>query len=199
MKKILVFITVSLAFIASVMANPSTVPDKSLLCAACHGPQGISSNPDWPSIAGQHQEYLLKELRDMKTGRTRQAATMSAILASLTDADLQNLAQFYANQPAPTGETPQEHLKRGELLYRGGDRLKGISACIACHGPKGTGNGPAGFPRLSGQHAEYTIQQLKAFQTKQRSNDLHSIMRDISSKMNEDDMRRVAYYIQGLH
>lgn len=199
MKKILLFILIAFGTVASAMAETIKAPEKTLLCGACHGSQGISTNPEWPSIAGQHKEYLLKELRDMKEGKTRQALTMSAILAELNDTELQNLAQFYANQPAPKGETPEEHLKRGELLYRGGDRTKGITACIACHGPKGLGNGPAGFPLLSGQHADYTIQQLKAFQTKQRSNDLNSIMRDISSKMNEDDMRAVAYYIQGLH
>lgn len=199
MKKIIFAILLSLMLTTSALAEALKAPEKALLCTACHGANGISTVPEWPSIAGQHQKYLLKELHDIKEGKTRQALTMSAILNDLSDAELESLAAFYASQPAPQGTTPENYLKRGELLYRGGDRAQGITACIACHGPNGRGNGQAGFPLLSGQHAEYTIQQLKAFKSKERTNDLNSIMRDISSRMNEDDMRAVAYYIQGLH
>lgn len=124
---------------------------------------------------------------------------MNALSASLTESEIKELANFYASQPLPQGSTPENYLKRGELLYRGGDFAKHITACIACHGPRGTGNAQAGFPVLTGQHALYTIQQLQAFKDGKRSNDLNSIMRDISARMSQEDMEAVAYYIQGLH
>ncbi|ARG96309.1 c-type cytochrome [Legionella micdadei] len=172
---------------------------KSAVCAACHGPQGVSSNPQWPNLAGQHASYLIKQMHDFKKGTTRNAATMAAVLTDLSDQDIVELANYYSNQSIAEGETPEKFLKRGELLYRGGDFSKHITACIACHGPKGTGNAQAGFPVLTGQHAEYTIQQLQAFKDRKRTNDLNSIMRDISERMSKEDMEAVAYYIQGLH
>lgn len=198
MKKIL-FAAVLFGTVAVSTAEGSNIGEKAALCIACHGPQGISPNSKWPSLAGQHASYLIKQLQDFKKGTTRNAATMTAIMANLNDADMAELAVFYANQPLPTGATPENHLKRGEQLYRGGDFDKHITACIACHGPRGTGNSQAGFPVLSGQNAPYTIEQLQAFKDKKRANDLNSIMRDISARMSQDDMEAVAYYIQGLH
>lgn len=200
MKKI-VFI---LAFLQTFAVHAAEVPPnadlgKVALCIACHGQEGISTNPEWPSIAGQHASYLSKQLHDFKEGKTRNAATMTPLTAGLSDEDISELAAFYAKQTVPEGTTPEKYVKRGEQLYRGGDFEKHITACIACHGPRGTGNGQAGFPALSGQHAAYTIQQLQDFKDKKRSNDLNSIMRDISANMSQDDMEAVAYYIQGLH
>lgn len=194
MKKILCAI-----FLLGTVATCTGETPKTAVCAACHGPQGVSSNPQWPNLAGQHARYLIKELHDFKTGTTRNAAAMTAVLADLNDEDIAELADFYSKKPIASGETPEKLLKRGELLYRGGDFAKHITACIACHGPKGTGNAQAGFPLLTGQHAEYTIQQLQAFKDKKRTNDLNAIMRDISARMSQEDMEAVAYYIQGLH
>nr|WP_232505626.1 c-type cytochrome [Legionella clemsonensis] len=174
-------------------------PAKTAVCVACHGQQGISLNPEWPNIAGQHASYILKQLQDYKKVTTRNVPVMTGVVATLTDADMAELAAFYARQPLPEGVTPQKYLKRGEQLYRGGDFEKHITACIACHGPRGTGNAQAGFPVVSGQHAPYTVQQLQAFKENKRSNDLNSIMRDISSRMSQEDMEAVAYYMQGLH
>ncbi|MCX7115555.1 MAG: c-type cytochrome [Gammaproteobacteria bacterium] len=168
-------------------------------CMACHGGNGKSLNPAWPNIGGQHAPYLLKQLQDMKAGKTRAAPVMTGILSQLTEPDLQALALYYAAQPQATGVTPEAYVKRGELLYRGGDFKRHVSACIACHGPGGEGNAQAGFPVLSGQHAPYTIQQLKAFSVGTRHNDVNSIMRDMSHRMSENDMQAVAYYIQGLY
>ncbi|KTC88084.1 MULTISPECIES: c-type cytochrome [Legionella] len=193
----------ALAFLGTIVSasaeTSKTEPAKAVLCAACHGSQGISQDPQWPNLAGQHANYLIKQLQDFKTGTTRNAATMTAILASLNDKDIAELSIFYSKMPLPAGQTPEKFLKRGELLYRGGDFAKHLTACIACHGPKGTGNAQAGFPVLTGQHAAYTVQQLQAFKDKKRANDLNSIMRDISSRMSQEDMEAVAYYIQGLH
>lgn len=171
---------------------------KSALCVACHGTKGISSNPEWPSLAGQHRDYLAKQLRDFKKG-TRPSELMTAIVATLSDADIENLADYYANQPLPKGVTPKQYLKRGEQLYRGGDFKKHITACIACHGPRGLGNAQAMFPVLSGQQAVSTINELEQFKQNKRRNDLHAIMRDISKNMDKEDMEAVAYYVSGLH
>ncbi|KTD20940.1 cytochrome c4 [Legionella lansingensis] len=200
MKKILFAVVLCWASAINAAAEQTnTVVEKTALCVACHGQQGISVNPQWPNLAGQHASYLLKQLKDYKNITTRNVPVMTAIVANLSDADMAALAEYYAKQPLGEGATPEKYLKRGEQLYRGGDFKKHITACIACHGPRGTGNGQAGFPLLSGQHAPYTIQQLQAFKDKKRSNDLNAIMRDISERMSQEDMEAVAYYIQGLH
>ena len=124
---------------------------------------------------------------------------MSPMAINLSEQDMEDLAIFYAKQPIPQGKTAKKYLARGEQLYRGGDFSKHITACIACHGPKGTGNKQAGFPVVSGQHAAYTVLQLQAFKDKKRSNDLNSIMHDISVRMDTDDMDAVANYMAGLY
>ncbi len=169
---------------------------KSNTCSACHGKRGISINPLWPNLAGQNEHYLLKQLIDFKKGNH---PIMSPAVQHLNEQDMAMLAAFYANLPPPSGTTLKTFLKRGEQLYRGGDYKKHITACIACHGPRGTGNNQAGFPSLSGQNPAYTIQQLQAFKAHTRQNDLHSIMQDISSRMSVEDMEAVAHYVAGLH
>ena len=171
---------------------------KTQTCAACHGPQGISLNPEWPNLAGQHATYLRKQLNDYKRGKTRRDVMMTAIAASLSEQDILDVAQYYASLKCSEGKTPQKYNLLGEKIYRVGDFEKGIAACIACHGPKGTGNDEAGFPVLSGQKARYTIQQLKAFKHQTRCDDLNHMMQDISARMSQEDMEAVAYYIQGI-
>lgn len=173
--------------------------EKSTLCAACHGPAGVSTMPEWPNLAGQHPPYTIKQLHDYQEGKHRQAGVMGPIVAQLTEQDISDLATYYAKQPIPQGITPQKYLKRGEQLYRGGDFDKHITACIACHGPTGQGNAQAGFPVVAGQQVGYTVAQLQAFKDKVRSNDLNAIMRDISARMDVDDMTAVAHYINGLY
>ena len=173
--------------------------NKSTICAACHGSNGISINPMWPNLAGQHSRYLAKQLHDFKQNHGRNAPTMGPMVAHLNEQDMDDLAAYYSKQPLPEGITPKKYLKRGERLYRGGDFSKHITACIACHGPSGHGNAEAGFPSLSGQNAAYTILQLQAFKDKKRCNDLNSIMQNISGRMDVDDMTAVANYIAGLY
>ncbi|CDZ76031.1 Cytochrome c4 precursor [Legionella massiliensis] len=190
---------IALLLLGFLTSSTAGTPAKTALCAACHGQQGQSTNPEWPSLAGQHASYLIKQLQDFQQAKTRNALTMTGLSSSLSETEIKELAEFYARQHLPKGSTPEKYLKRGELLYRGGDFAKHITACIACHGPQGTGNAQAGFPVLTGQHAQYTIQQLQAFKDGKRSNDLNSIMRDISARMSQEDMEAVAYYVQGLH
>ncbi len=198
MKKI-VFAVALFGTVATQAAADLTIGlEKSKFCSACHGQQGISLNVEWPNLAGQHASYLIKQMQDYKKGVSRNEATMVAVMASFSEQDIADLAAFYAQQKLPEGETPEKYLQRGKALYRGGDFTKHITACIACHGPKGSGNEQAGFPMLAGQHALYTLGQLQAFKAQKRTNDLNSIMRDISGRMSEEDMEAVAYYIQGL-
>ncbi len=199
MKKIVFLLALCSTITAFAVGDYQAGQEKSTVCAACHGATGISINPLWPNLAGQHATYLVKQLHDFKNMKTRNAPTMTPMVTNLTEQDMNDLAAFYARQPLPEGSTPQKYLKRGEQLYRGGDFSKHITACIACHGPAGLGNAQANFPVLSGQHAAYTVQQLQAFKDKKRSNDLNSIMRDISARMSLEDMQAVANYVAGLH
>ncbi|RUR12887.1 cytochrome c [Legionella sp. km772] len=188
-----------LFFILLLFSTAVFAEDKRILCTACHGPEGISRNPEWPNIAGQNSSYFTKQLKDMKARTTRDPGTMAGIVGALTQQDIDDLAAYYAKMPAAQGITAKQFLQRGQQLYRGGDRSKGIPACIACHGPKGAGNNSAGFPQIAGQHANYTIAQLIAFKEKKRTNDLNHIMQDISARMSQEDIEAVAHYIEGLY
>lgn len=173
--------------------------EKNATCMACHGNTGHSSNPIWPNLAGQHASYIFKQLQDFKAGKTRNNPSMTGMVAPLSEQDMHDLAAYYASFTVAEGQTPKKYLERGARVYRGGDFKRGVTACIACHGPNGMGNQQARFPVLSGQHAQYTIQQLQAFKKGKRSNDLNGIMQGIASRMSTEDIEAVAYYIQGLH
>lgn len=171
---------------------------KAATCAACHGMDGNSVNPQWPSLAGQHAGYLVETLEAFKSGK-RSDVLMNAQAMILQDADLTNVAAYYAAQ-APTQRTADPELaEAGERLYRGGDKESSVSACIACHGPSGRGNDPAGYPSLTGQHAVYTAKQLKDYKSGARTSDGdQQIMRNIAANLSEEQIEAVAAYIQGL-
>ena len=192
------FILIFILYIPLVLYAQENAPNKAAICAACHGQQGNSANPEWPNIAGQHPKYFIKQLKEMRDSSLYNAPIMSTIVATLSKQDIDELAAYYARMPIAYSSTPEQFLKHGEQLYREGDFAKRITACIACHGPKGSGNAQAGFPVLAGQHAVYTVLQLNAFKDGKRKNDLNHIMRDISSRMSQDDMKAVAHYIEGL-
>ena len=171
---------------------------KSAACAACHGMDGNSVNPEWPKLAGQSEQYLYKQLKNFKSGE-RKNATMAGMVAALSDQDMQDLAAFYASQSIKPGKADETKVSLGEKIYRGGNSASGVSACIACHGPTGAGNPAAKFPMLSGQHAKYTGIQLYAFRKGERANDAGQMMRNIASKMTDAEIDAVAEYIAGLH
>ncbi|GAB4393348.1 MAG: c-type cytochrome [Gammaproteobacteria bacterium] len=179
----------------------SAMPEVAKVCAACHGPDGNSLSPIWPKLAAQHAKYFIKQMQDFKQGPEgpRYNVTMHGMAAGLSDDDIALLANYYAQQPISPGKANPELIKLGETIYRAGDRTKGISACTACHGPRGLGNGQAGFPRLSGQFAQYTELQMNAYKDGSRSNDANGIMRDIAQRMTEQQIKAVASYLEGLH
>jgi len=165
------------------------------VCAACHGVDGNSAITLNPRLAGQHPGYLVKQLNDFKAGK-RSNAVMAGMVANLTDEDIKGLADYFAAQLSKLGKAKINGKgSLGERIYRGGIASSQLPACAACHGANGEGL-PKRFPRLSGQHAEYTVQQLNAFRKGARANG--PMMQVIAAKMTEVEMRAVADYIQGL-
>jgi len=172
---------------------------KSITCGACHGAEGNSANAVWPNLAGQNAPYTQAQLKAFKSGR-RQNALMTSQAMMLSDQDMADLAVYYESLPGAVQAIANEKLLiRGESLYRGGDKEKGIAACMACHGPTGAGNPAAKYPVLKGQHAAYTALQLRAYADGTRkSADKVQIMYDIASRLDADDIEALASYVQGL-
>lgn len=182
--------------------NPTLGKSKSEVCTACHGPVGVSVVPAWPSIAGQWEKYLIKELVEFRKGDkgTRFDPSMFGMTQNLSDQDIADLAAYFASQKPGTGSTPANFLSLGEKIYRGGNMQAGIPACgPSCHGPTGEGLALAGIPRLSGQQAQYTIDTLKKFKSGARSGDPNAIMRDIAKRMSDEEIEAVSNYVSGLH
>ena len=170
----------------------------SITCAACHGVDGNSSvNPEWPSLAGQHAEYILRQLQSFKSG-ARQDPMMSPMVIPLTDQDMADLAAYYAAQAQAGLEADPDKVALGRRLYRGGDADAGIAACAACHGPGGKGNPMAQYPALHGQHAAYIEIQLKAYRSGTRQTDPNRMMRDVARTLSDEQIAAVASYVQGL-
>ncbi|GAB7530517.1 c-type cytochrome [Pseudomonas sp. 3A(2025)] len=180
-------------------ADAAAGKNKVLVCSACHGPDGNSPLANFPKLAGQGERYLLKQLHDIKAGK-RVVPEMTGQLDPLSDQDLADIAAWYASQTASTGAADPALVARGQALFRGGDLETGLPACTGCHAPDGSGNVPAGFPRLGGQHADYITKQLTAFREGQRVNDGDTqVMRTIAGKLSSKDIEALAQYIQGLH
>ena len=179
--------------------DPEAGRAKALTCSACHGQDGNSVNPEWPNLAGQHEKYIVKALRSYKDG-TRNVVLMTSQVAGLSDQDMEDVAAFFASQTLARQTADPDLVKLGERIYRGGNIERGISACIACHGPSGRGNPAAGYPALAGQHATYTANQLLAYRanTRQTDADVDQVMRNVSALLSEAEIDAVASYIQGL-
>jgi len=165
------------------------------VCAACHAPDGNSVITLNPKLAGQHPEYLFKQLNNFKDG-SRANAVMSGMVANLSPEDMQSLAQYFSQQTITLAKAKSNGKgSLGEKIYRGGIAKTNVPACAACHGANGAGL-PKQFPRLASQHADYTYQQLKTFRTGERAN--APMMMVIAAKMTDAEMQAVADYIQGL-
>lgn len=180
--------------------DPQAGQSNAAVCAGCHGQNGAQPvQPVYPKLAGLGETYLYKQLQHIKAGE-RQIPEMTGLLANLSDKDLQDLAAYFDQQQTPIGKANPDLVKKGEQLYRGGNLASGVPACAGCHNPKGLGNEPGGFPRLSGQRPDYVIKQLKAYRTGDRSTGAMSqIMMDVASRLTEEEMAAVASYVSGLH
>ncbi len=165
------------------------------VCVACHAADGNSSTPANPKLAGQHPEYLLKQLQEYKSGK-RANAIMQGMAATLSDDDMRNIAYWLASQkPAPGFASDAALVKLGERIYRGGLADRGIAACAGCHSPNGAGI-PSQYPRLAGQHADYTKTQLEHFRSGARANNAQ--MTGVAAKMTDREIQAVSDYIAGL-
>ena len=165
------------------------------VCAACHGADGNSTIVFNPKLAQQHPEYLVKQLHDFKSDK-RADPVMKGFATMLSDEEMRNISAWLAKQPAKNGfATDKDLVLLGERIYRGGIAERNIAACVSCHSPNGAGI-PAQYPRLSGQHADYTAKQLVAFRDGTRGNNLP--MRDVAAKLNDREIKAVADYIAGL-
>ena len=171
----------------------------STVCVACHGADGNSANPVWPKIAGQGDAYIVKQLTDFRSDSRAEATMTPMAKAIASDEDVLHLAAYFSSQKTKLGTANKDKVALGEAIYRGGNLTTGVAACAACHGPTGSGNVAAKFPKVSGQHAQYVVIQLKAFKSGKRSNDVGEIMRGVAKNMTEEEMEAVAEYISGLH
>jgi len=165
------------------------------VCVACHAADGNSTTPANPKLAQQHPEYLIKQLQEFKSGK-RKNAVMQGFAAALSDDDMRNIAYWLADQKAKVGAaTDKDLVKLGERIYRGGIADRQIAACAGCHSPNGAGI-PAQYPRLSGQHADYTAAQLQQFRSGARANNVQ--MTGVAAKMTDMEIKAVSDYIAGL-
>ncbi len=193
----------SAAASAAEAVKPAAKPDlakgqatSTAICAACHTADGSRGSPANPIIQGQHPEYLVKQLNEFKAGK-RQNAVMTGMAAALSEADMRNVAAFYAGKTAKPGFAKNKAtVELGEKIYRGGIADRSIPACAGCHSPNGAGI-PAQYPRLAGQHADYTEAQLVAFRGGARKNSVP--MTGVAAKMNDREIKAVADYIAGLN
>jgi len=165
-------------------------------CAACHGAQAPARIPLGKDAAQQHPEYLVKQLQEFKSGK-RANAVMSGMAAGLSDEDMKNISYWLASKKQKAGFAKDKELVAlGERIYRGGIADRQIAACAGCHSPNGSGI-PSQYPRLGGQHADYTAAQLTAFRDGVRKNSLQ--MTGVAAKLNDREIKAVADYIAGLH
>jgi cytochrome c553 len=164
-------------------ADATAGAEKAAICAGCHGPNGKSSNAQWPNLAAQQSAYLAAQLKAFKSG-SRANSMMQSMAANLNDQDIDNLAAYFASQPpAKAGGDP--------ALAKTGAEKAGM--CLGCHGDQGQGN--AEIPRLAGQHPSYLVTQLKNFKSGARQN---SHMQAMANTLSEDDMKVLAAYLGSL-
>jgi len=184
-------------------ADPSKAePIVQKLCAACHAADGNSTQPENPVLAGQHAEYLLKQLLNFKPQGGKPAERphniMTGMVANLSADDMRDLAAHFEKQkPGSRAARNAELARLGQAIYRGGILSRGVAACSACHGPNGAGV-PAQYPRLAGQFPEYSAAQLRAFRSGERANDPNRMMRAVAEKLTDREIAAVAEYLAGL-
>ena len=223
MKKLLVsflvvfLVVIGFTSVAQAGGDAAAGKNKAVACVACHGEGGNSIAPTFPKLAGQNARYLVKQMQDIQCGAlsadkqkahkcsARTVPTMAGQLDAFSDDDLADIAAYYSSQSISGGQANADLVAKGEEIYRAGIGAKSVAACSACHSPTGKGNGPAGYPAVGGQHADYIVAQLKAFRAAAdglpgRDNDGDTkIMRDVAYRLSDSEITAVASYISGLH
>ncbi|MBI4987049.1 MAG: cytochrome c4 [Rhodocyclales bacterium] len=218
MVKISCLIAVALAGASSISfaaGNPELGKQKAAACMACHGPDGNSPalpapTEQWPKLAGQVPEYFAKQLHDFKAGK-RSNAQMSPQAQNVAEADIANIAAYFATQKVAANEAGDKALvAQGEKIFHKGKgaRAEFVAACAGCHGPKGAGQhdwaktysaAPVVLaPAIGGQHASYVVKQLKSFKDGSRTNEASNAMRDIAQRLSEGEIKAVAAYVASI-
>lgn len=202
MRKLIAGVVLGLGLATTVYGagDPEAGKANAAVCAGCHGQGGAAPvQPVYPKLAGLGETYIHNQLQNIQSG-DRKIVEMTGILDNFSEQDLQDLAAYFDQQQTPIGKADPALVARGEKLYRGGNMASGVPACAGCHNPQGKGNEPGGFPRLSGQQADYVVKQLKAYRAGDRSTGAMSqIMIDVASKLTDPEIEAVASYVSGLH
>jgi cytochrome c553 len=201
MKKVAIALSLLVGLVGNVNAAGDVEAGKekaAAMCAACHGPDGNSLVDMYPKLAGQHSDYLIKQLTDFKSG-ARKDPIMMGMAAALSDQDMANIAAYYQSVTMTEGTSSEESVTLAQDLYRGGDMERKIASCMSCHGPRGNGSGLAKFPKISNQHATYLAAQLKKFRSGERANDPQSMMGDTAAKLTDAEIDAISAYLGGLH
>ncbi|MEC6824537.1 cytochrome c [Photobacterium piscicola] len=205
MKKLVLIFTLVASYSAWAQGDVDAGKLKATTCVACHGSDGNATIGQYPKLAGQHADYLAKQLADYKLAVTssgaqgRSNAVMAGMAAALSATDMADLSAYFSSLPLSGNTTPKNVIAIAEPLYRFGDPERGIAACISCHGPRGNGTSLSGFPKISGQNAQYTQLQLQAFRSSARNNDLNAMMRSVAVKLSDDEISALSAYVGGLH
>ncbi len=173
---------------------------KAATCGACHGIDGNPASSQYPKLAGQHEDYIARQVDLFKTNK-RSNPVMMGFIASLTVQDMHDIGAYFASKSSLPGVADAKYVATGESYYRGGDGKDGVPACMACHGPDGRGNPGAGYPQLAGQYADYIAAKLKDFRDgKSFSDDDHGkIMVTVAKNLNDQEIAALASYLEGLH
>ena len=170
---------------------------KAIVCQACHGGNGNSINPEWPSLAGLGADYIAEQLKNFKDGKRANPVMMPNAM-SLSAADMADLGAYFDGLTNTGLEADPSYWQAGEKLYRGGDAARAIPACMACHGPTGRGNEPAKFPALRGQQSVYVVKQLNDYASGARTTGPNEIMQTIAKRLSPEDIRNLASYLKGI-
>lgn len=178
---------------------------KAAVCSACHGPNGNSTNPEWPRLAGQNAVYIVEQLRLFRSG-VRNNPVMKPLASSLSDQDIDDVAVYYQAQTPAGLEADPSYWKAGAALYLRGDRPHEVPACVACHGPVGRGNLSAGYPALRAQQSVYVVKQLNDYASGARYTGAKPeaasrngvMMLTIARRLSAEQIRDVASYVQGM-
>ncbi len=201
MKRFLILATViagaAIGLPAFSLGDAQAGATKAVVCHACHGANGNSANPQWPSLAGLGADYIAEQLQNFKDGK-RQNPIMMPNAMALSPADMADLGAYFDSLPNTGLEADPSYWKAGQALYRGGDATRNVPACMGCHGPTGRGNEPGKIPALRGQHSVYLIKQLQDYASGARATGPNGIMQTIAKRLTADDMRNVASYVKGM-
>jgi cytochrome c553 len=193
-------ITISGAIVSNTAVAVGTVQAgaaKAVVCQACHGANGNSTNPEWPSLAGIGADYIADQLKNFKEGKRANPVMMPNAMTLSAD-DMADLGAYFDSLTNTGLEADPSYWQAGEKLYRGGDTARAIPACMACHGPTGRGNEPAKFPALRGQQSVYVVKQLNDYASGARTTGPNGIMQTIAKRLSPEDMRNLASYLQGI-